>query len=348
MKVLIHKPNINISKIHSSNWMFPWIEYCENNNIEYTAIDLLEVDTIDILRNYDVLLWHFGQYNYSEMLEARSILYCAEQMGVKTFPGFKDSWHFDDKIAEMYALQTADAPIPDSKVFYNMRSFQEWLDTNPKIPLVAKLRTGSGSHNVKLLKSKYDLIKYAKRMFGKGYNPSPSLIYKTTSNIKSTHDKSSFMAKLKRVPEFIRTLKGAKKFPHEKGYVYLQEFIPNDGFDMKVVVVGDKCTGLHRPIRSHDFRASGGGEVLYDKSLFSEDIIRSAFSVADALNLQCVGFDYVIDTRTNKGVIVEMSYGFSHTAVMGMNGYFDRECNWHNGAINAPHELLKNLIEKNE
>lgn len=345
MKVLIHKPNISIDKIHSSNWLFPWIEYCENNHIEYDTIDLLEADAINVLRSYDVLLWHFGQYSYSEMLEARSILYCAEQMGLKTFPSFKDSWHFDDKIAEMYALQAVNAPIPNSNVFYNIKSFNEWLNTDIQLPIVAKLRTGSGSHNVKLFKSKYSLKRYAKRMFSKGYNPAPSFIYKTTSNIRSSNSKASFWAKLKRAPEFLRTLKGAKKFPYEKGYVYLQEFIPNDGFDMKIVVVGDKCTGLHRPIRTHDFRASGGGAVLYDKTLFSDNIIRSAFATADALGLKCVGFDYVIDTRTGKGVIVEMSYGFSHTAVMGMNGYFDRNCKWHDGAVNAPQELLKNIIE---
>lgn len=348
MRVLIHKPNISIDKIHSSNWMFPWIEYCDSNNIKYDTVDLFETDTINVLRKYDVLLWHFGQYSYSDMLEARSILYCAEQMGLKTFPSFKDSWHFDDKIAEMYALQTVNAPIPNSKVFYNINYFKEWVNTNPELPVVAKLRTGSGSHNVKLIKTKSSLIKYAKKMFGKGYNPAPSLIYKTTSNIRSSHNRTTFLAKLKRVPEFLRTLKGAKKFPYEKGYVYLQEYIPNDGFDMKVVVVGDKCTGLHRPIRSHDFRASGGGTVLYDKTLFSDDIIKSAFATSDALGLQCVGFDYVVDKRTGKGVIVEMSYGFSHTAVMGMNGYFDRNCKWHDGAVNAPQELLENIIKNNE
>lgn len=134
-------------------------------------------------------------------------------------------------------------------------------------------------------------------------------------------------------------------FPNEKGYVYLQEFVPNDGFDMKVVVVGDKCSGLYRPIRSHDFRASGGGEVLYDKSLFTKDLIKSAFATADALGPKCVGFDYVIDKNTGKGVIVEMSYGFSRTAVMGMNGYFDRNCVWHDEILNAPKELLKNMLE---
>ena len=344
MKVIINQRG----KVqHSTSWNNPWEEYLKENNISYDKVDLLGVDAIDTLKSYNILLWHFGNYVYQDMLEARSILYSAKMLGLKVFPDFNDAWHFDDKVAEMYALQAVGAPIPKSQIYYDLKNLKTAIaDNKMGFPIVAKLRTGSGSHNVKLIRNKYQLMCYAKRMLGRGYNPAPSLFYKTSSNIRSSHNKATFMSKLKRVPEFLRTLKGARQFPNEKGYVYLQEFIPSDGYDMKVVVVGDKLSGLYRPIRSHDFRASGGGEVLYNKEYFTENIIHSAFAAADALALKCVGFDYVVDKRTGEGKIVEMSYGFSHTAVMGMNGWFDRDCNWHNGALNAPKEILKNLLEK--
>ena len=342
MKVLIN----GLGRQHSTSWAYPWEEYLKEHNIPYDKVNLLTVDAIDTLKDYDVLLWHFGQYSWTNMLEARSILYSAKMMGLKVFPDFNDAWHFDDKVAEMYALQAVGAPIPKSQVYYSMNSLKMALDEGKiDFPIVAKLRTGSGSHNVKLIHNRTQLLRYARRMFGRGFKPAPSLIYKTTSNIRSSHDKATFIAKLKRAPEFLRTRKGGKRFPNEKGYVYLQEFIPSDGYDMKVVVVGDKLSGLYRPIRSHDFRASGGGEVHYNKELFTENIIKSAFAAADAIGFKCVGFDYVVDNRTGEGKIVEMSYGFSHTAVMGMGGWFDRECNWHEGALNAPAELLKNLLE---
>lgn len=344
MKVLLNLPSTNV---HSTSWVYPWIEFLKKNHVDYEAIDLLKaVDVIEYLKKFDVLLWHFSNYNYIDMLEARSFLYTSKQLGLRIFPDFNDAWHFDDKVAEMYALQAVKAPIPKSEVFYDKAVLEEWINkTKPLFPLVAKLRTGSGSHNVKLLHNKGQLIKYASRMFGRGFNPAPSFFYKASSNVRSTHDKTTFMHKLHRVPEFLHTLKEARKFPHEKGYVYLQEFIPNKGYDMKVVVVGDKLSGLYRPIRSHDFRASGGGEVYYDKNLFTENIIRSAFATADALGTKCIGFDYVVDVRTGKGLIVEMSYGFSHEAVMGMNGWFDRNCQWHEGSLNAPEELLKNILK---
>ncbi len=346
MRVFVNVPD---GKLHSTSWVYPWIEYLQLNKIEYVEIDITKCNPIDIIQDYDVFLWHFSQYNYIDMLEARNIIYSLKlkNPNLKVFPDFNDAWHFDDKVAEMYALKAVGAPIPNSWVFYDVDTLKNAISNKEIIfPIIAKLRTGSGSHNVRKIENKKQLISYAKRMFGKGYNPSPSLLYKTTSNIRSSHDKATFFSKLKRVPEFLRVLKESQKFPHEKGYVYLQEFIPNDGFDMKVVVVKDKLSGLYRPIRSHDFRASGGGEVKYKKDLLTDDIINSAFSVSDSLGFQCVGFDYVIDNRTGKGVIIEMSYGFSHVAIMGMNGWYDRNKQWHDGALNAPYEILKNIVKQ--
>jgi len=342
MKVAIHQNKKKFD--HSTSWSYVWINYCKENNIPYEIVDCYHTNIINQLKDFDCLLWHFSNYSYSDMLFARSILYSAKQMGLKIFPDYNDAWHFDDKVAEMYALQAINAPIPKSFVFYDLLSFDNWLKTKPILPIVGKLRTGSGSHNVKLLKTEYQLRQYAKRMLSKGYDPAPSLIYKTSSNIRSSHDWETFKKKFKRIPEFFRVLAGAKKFSNERGYVYLQEFIPNKGYDMKVVVVGNKLSGFVRPVRSHDFRASGCGEAFFDKQYFTKSIIKSAFEIADSLDTQCIGFDYVVNKETGEGLIVEISYGFSNLYVMSSKAYFDIDCNWHDEPLNAPEEILKNMI----
>ncbi|MBQ2882841.1 MAG: hypothetical protein IJE43_03565 [Alphaproteobacteria bacterium] len=343
MKIAICKDSKQIT--HSTSWVYPWEKFCKDNKIDYEIIDPLRCDVINELRRFDVLLWHFGQYRYAEMLEARSILYSAKKMGLKVFPDFNDSWHFDDKIAETYILQSICAPLPDSKIYYDNESVKNDIDAGIiKFPVVGKLRTGSGSHNVKLLKNEHALLKYAASMFNGGYNPAPSLLYKTTSNIRSSHSIKQFFNKFRRIPEFLRNLTSAKQFPNEKNYVYLQQFIQNDGFDMKVVVVGDKCTFLVRPIRTNDFRASGGGEVFFDKKYFKKQIIESAFKVSDLLGVNCMGYDYVVDKETGEGLIVEMIYGFSHEAIMSSGGYYDRNLQWHDEPLNAPYEIIKHII----
>lgn len=344
MKILInHDPN---KPVHTTDWTTGWESFCKKHSIEYEIIDLMQVNAIETLKNFDVVLWHFGNYSYEEMLEARSILMAASTLGVKVFPNHNEAWHFDDKVAEMYALQAVHAPMPKSQVFYNMKNLkQAVVNGEIEFPIVAKLRTGSGSHNVKLIRNKRKLFNYAKRMFGKGFKPAPSILYKTSSNIRSSHNWQTFKAKVKRIPEFLRTLAGAYKFPREKGYVYLQEFIPNDNFDIKVVVLGDKCTGFHRPVRSHDFRASGGGGFIDDTSVFTEQIVKSAFATAEALGMRCVGFDYVIDKRTGLGKIIEMSYGCGHD-ISGSGGYYTRDFKWVPQPITLEEEIIRFMLKK--
>ena len=175
MKIAIYKDFKE--KSHSTDWGNPWSTYCEQQCIPYDFVDLFKCDPITTLKDYDVLLWHFGQYRHAEMLEARSILNAAKKMGLKVFPDFNDAWHFDDKVAEMYILQAIGAPIPQSVVYYDKSTIKKDIEEGKiHFPIVGKLRTGSGSHNVKLLKSKHDLLGYASKMFAGGYNPAPIII----------------------------------------------------------------------------------------------------------------------------------------------------------------------------
>ena len=78
MKVAIHKKNNK--KLHSGSWTPYWEQFLINNNIEYEFVDCFQCNIIEQLKKFDALLWRFGQYNYEDMLEARSILYSAKSM----------------------------------------------------------------------------------------------------------------------------------------------------------------------------------------------------------------------------------------------------------------------------
>ena len=43
----------------------------------------------------------------------------------------------------------------------------------------------------------------------------------------------------------------------QKNLVCFQEFIPNDGYDIRVIVVGNQIFGFYRKVPQGDFRASG-------------------------------------------------------------------------------------------
>ncbi|NLB49831.1 MAG: hypothetical protein GX807_03365, partial [Erysipelotrichia bacterium] len=152
----------------------------------------------------------------------------------------------------------------------------------------------------------------------------------------------------RRIPEFFHTLSRASAFPREHGYAYVQEFIPNDGYDLKVVVIGDKVSGFARKVRKNDFRASGGGDIIYNNELVTEEIREISLKISKDLDFQCMGFDFVVNNETNKGYIVEMCFGFSNDALLDVGGYWDSNNTWINEPLNAPVEVLENLLRKYE
>src|SRR5690554_7250546 len=331
-------------KLHSTNWSIAWVEYCKENKLNYEVVNPYNNGVVNKLMNFDIILWHYSNYSFKDMLMAKNILFTMEEHGKKVFPSFKDAWHFDDKLAETYLLESIDALIPKSYYFYDSKSLEVQIN-NVSFPIIAKLRNGSGSHNVKMLKSKQELYSYSKKMFTSGISSAPSLLYKASSNIKSSKSIKTFINRAKRIPEFLRSLSNAKKFNIERGYVYLQEFIPNDGYDLKIVVVGNKLSFIGRNIREGEFRASGGGDLFYDRNRITKDVIDSAFKTSDALGFQCMGYDYVVNSKTQKGIIIEISYGFSHEALLVAGGYVERNANWHQEPLNIPSEIIKLMIK---
>lgn len=330
-------------KLHSTNWSIPWLEYCIEHELDHEIINPFVHGVIKKLLEFDIVLWHYSNYSFRDMLIAKNILFSLEEQGKKVFPSFRDAWHYDDKLAETYLLESVNAPIPKSYYYYDIESLKLDIDKF-SFPIIAKLRNGSGSHNVEMIKSKQELLSYGKKMFTSGINSAPSLFYKASSNIKSSKSLKTFINRAKRIPEFLITLSNAKKFNVERGYVYLQEFVPNDGCDFKIVVVGNKLSFIGRNIRKGEFRASGGGDLFYDNNRVTKDVIESAFNISDTLGFQCMGYDYVVNSKTQKGIIIEISYGFSHQALLSAGGYFDRNGKWYDEPLNVPFEVIKQML----
>ena len=345
MKIAIIKDDFFTK--HSTSWGHPWIEYCQRENIEYELIEWHDIDAFDKVLRCDILLWHFSHYSSAEMQHARSFLYSAKSAGLIVYPNFPDVWHFDDKVAQSYALKALRIPTPKNFVFYDMPTISNWLAKRLSFPLVAKLKSGSGSYNVQLIQSQKQASQYAKRMLlGTGFSGTPSLSFKAKSNLVSAKSLTQIFSRIKRVLEFIHTMRQARQLPKEKGYVYFQEYLKNDGFDIKVVVVGDKLSFIGRKNRKNDFRASGGGTLFFDHDIIDQQVIDMAFMAADLLGSVCIGYDFVVESDSKKPYILEISYGFSHVALLSAGGYFDRSGIWYENPMNAPEEILALLITK--
>ena len=329
---------------HSGSWSNVWIDYCKTKNIPYTLIDWRKLDSFTEMREHDIVLWHFSHYSHDEMNFARSILMALKSAGCRVYPDHSDAHHFDDKISQSYELNALGISTPKNYPLHSNYAVEEWIKTVNNFPIVAKLKAGSGATNVSMIKNIAELRKYSNQMFSKGLDGKPKTLLKIKSNLISSKSLADILDRLKRAPEFFFTRSQGASRLKEKGYVYLQEFIPNVRYDLKVVVVGDKLSFIGRGVRGNDFRASGSGDLISDRSLIDQSIIDLAFKAADLMQSDCTGFDIITNPQNNMPVILEVSYGFSHSAQLIPGGHFNRLGVWSDQPLNAPYELLDNLV----
>lgn len=320
MKIGIHK---------TDGFSTRWVEYCERNNIPYKLVNPYENDIIEQLKDCDVFMWHHYHADYRDVQFAKSLLFSLQQKGLKVFPDFNTTWHFDDKVAQKYLLEAIDAPLVPSYVFYTKKDALKWI-ANVSFPKVFKLKGGAGSSNVKLAKNRKQAKHLIKQAFGKGFSQ-----YDRFSHLKDRYKaykngRDSFLGVCKSFARLFIPTEYSKMHSKEKGYVYFQDFIPNNTFDIRICVVDDKAFALKRMCRENDFRASGGGRIIYDKNQIDERCVKIAFYVNDKLKTQSIAFDFVFDENNNP-LIVEISYGFAANAYDACEGYWTKDMQWHAG-----------------
>ena len=325
----IKKETMKIA-IHHKKGSFTdrWIAYCKAKSIDYKLVNCYKSDIISQLQDCHALMWHFSQNSPKDFLFAKQLIFSIEAAGKKVFPDFHTAWHFDDKVGQKYLLEAIGAPLAPTWVFYDKPQAMNWAKS-AHFPKVLKLRGGAGSQNVQLVYSLKEAKQLIRKAFGRGfpvYDPLGSLKERWRKFRLGKTDVKDLLIGLVRffIPPPYARAKG-----REKGYIYFQEFIPNNDHDIRVVVIGDKAFAIKRMVRKNDFRASGGGGILYDKELFNENDIRLAFEIHQKLKSQCTAMDFVHKKEEPK--IVEISYGFSPEGYDPCPGYWDKDLNWHEG-----------------
>jgi glutathione synthase/RimK-type ligase-like ATP-grasp enzyme len=317
MKIAIHDAKGSFSE--------RWIKYCRDNNIDYKIVIAYDFDIIKQIEDCDAFMWHHHHANYKDALFAKQLLFSLQQAGKKVFPDINTTWHFDDKVGQKYLLEAIGAPLVPSYVFYSKKDAIDWINKTT-FPKVFKLRGGAGATNVKLVQSKRQAMRLVNKAFGKGFAQ-----FNRWNNFKERirkfkSGKDSILGVCKGLGRLIITTEFDKMHDREKGYVYFQDFIPNNNSDTRIVVVGNKALGERRFVRKNDFRASGSGEFSYEN--ISTDAVEVAFKISKRLSLQSVAFDFIFDSNQNP-LIIEMSYGFGTSGIKNSPGYWDNNMNWH-------------------
>ncbi|NBC65103.1 MAG: hypothetical protein GVY07_05485 [Bacteroidetes bacterium] len=335
MKIAIHQKENDFSS--------KWIEYCENNGIDFKIVNCYSNDIIEETEDCDALMWHFNQSNPKDVLFAKELLYSMQMAGKVVFPNFNTAWHFDDKVAQKYLLESIDAPLVPSYVFYNEESAIDWVNETT-FPKVFKLRKGAGSAHVTLVKNKKMAKRLVKKAFGSGFS-----LYNKRSNLaerwrKYRTGKTSLSNVFKGVVRLFYTTEYARVLGRERGYVYFQDFIPDNTYDIRVVVIDNKAFAIKRLVRDNDFRASGSGSVLYGKEHFDDATIQLSFQIAKKIKSQSLAIDFVY--KDGRPLIVELSYGFIKEVYFKCEGFWDVELNWHEGPFDAQGWMVETVLKE--
>lgn len=335
MKIAIHDSPISFST--------RWIEYCQAEGIDYKIVNCYTTDIIEQMQDCDALMWHHHHGHIKDVLAAKKILFALEHAGVKVFPDFNTGWHFDDKVAQKYLLEAVGAPLVPSYVFYDKQEALQWANTT-KFPKVFKLKGGAGAANVKLARTKADADRLINKAFGRGFSQFDRWGHFKERFNQWRAGKDTLLGVAKGFARLFIATEFAKDQAREKGYVYFQEFIPNNSFDIRVIVIGEKAFAVKRMTRENDFRASGSGNPKYDKEQININCVRIAFDVNQKIGAQSIGFDFVFDT-TNNPLIVEVGYGFAISFYDPCPGYWDASLQWHEGQFNPQEWMVEEMVK---
>lgn len=335
MKIAIHEKKESFSD--------RWIEYCRKNKIVYKLVNCYDSDIIEQLKECDALMWHHDPGVFEDSIFAKQLLYSLEKRKIKIFPNFDTGWHFDDKVGQKYLLESIDAPLVPSFVFYNREIALEWAK-EASYPKVFKLRSGSGSSNVRLIKSYSQNKKVINKAFKGGFSQFNRVNYFKERLREYESGKGKFYDVLLGIRRLLIGSSYAKMRGNEKGYVYYQEFIPNNDFDIRVIVIGDKAFAIKRMVRENDFRASGSGIVSYDPKEIDIRCIKIAFEVNKKLKSDSIAYDFIFD-KNNNPLIIELSCGFTVELFDKCPGFWDNHLEWHSGEFKPQEWMIQNLID---
>ena len=335
MKIAIH----HTGRIYSSYW----IKYCDENHIDYKIVNAYANDIINQVEDCDIFMWHYSQDSAVDMNFAKQLLFTLQQIGKIVFPDFNTGWHFDDKLGQKYLFEALGIPIAPSYAFYSKVDALFWAKTT-EYPKVFKLRGGAGSSNVRLITNYKQCCKYIHKAFGRGFKAFDRWEY--IANIIRLYKTGTATKRdcYKGLGALILSPKKSR-LPRQRDYIYFQDFIPNQGFDYRVEICGDKCIAMIRTCRKGDFRASGAHQDNFDWRNIPRDVIEFAFNVANKLGAQSCALDIVRSKETNKLYLLESSYCYGVYIDEFNHGYW-REDGWYNEEFNGLYWMIEYVIKQ--
>ena len=314
----------------SQSYSSKWALYLQKRGHQVNFVRFADQRFLEHIQDSDGLMWRSAN-NPDDKQKARRILYLVEKyLDIPVFPDNNTYWHYDDKVSQYYLFKALDVPSPKTWLFWEKDQALQWSE-DAAYPVVHKLSVGAGSSNVSLIKSG-DEAKQQIEIDFDGFIPGKIDIFPrniTRRNLSHIYKRAKHAMKYFAKGDY-------PPLPHnhwqpEKNYAYFQEFLPNNDFDIRVTIIGERAFVFRRWNRVGDFRASGSGKLDYTISAIGDRCIQIAFDISTKGAFQCMAYDFLLDHDVP--VVSEISYTFADQAVNNCSGYWDKKFIWHEGHI---------------
>ena len=339
MKIAIHHRNHSYSNL--------WIEYCKKHNIQYKIVDAYANDIIEQLTDCDAFMWHFHQEDYKSVLFAKHLIYSLMHTCITIYPDINTCMYFDDKLGQKYLFEAASIQSVPTYIFYKRQDALNWIKETT-FPKVFKLRTGASAANVRLVKNERQARRLVNNAFRSGFEQYNRMNGFKERFVQFKKGKCSLLGVIKGFIRIFISTEFSKMHPNELGYVYFQDFIPNNNFDIRVLIIGNRAVAKKRINRRNDFRASGSGELIFDKEQIDIKAIETAFIINQKLRMQSVAFDFLND-KDGIPILTEVSYCCGIESNKDFPGYWTNDLHWHDcNNINICEWIIEDVIAKTE
>ena len=240
--------------------------FLKANNIPYGELEISRSDFIDQAKKYDIIVWR-TETSYSKQWEAADKVEIIEKyLGKMIMPSSDSLWMDEDKVREQYLFEINNLPAIKTFISHSKEEVMDYIETC-QYPFISKDKICACGKGVYMIKTKPQARALCKKIFSTGLDTNETYI-------------------------------------KQKDYVYFQEFVPNHGFDLRIVIVGDSYFGYYRYPGEGDYKASGSGIV--EKKELPEEVMILAKKVKDRLPKSiALAVDFLKDTRDNKYYIIE-------------------------------------------
>jgi glutathione synthase/RimK-type ligase-like ATP-grasp enzyme len=194
--------------------------FLENNSFDFELFAVHRHDWIEQAQKFDVIVGIPSSVFY-HLFEIRNKYEILETyMGKRCYPSPAHARLYEDKCLEAYISKATGIPFAKTYISHNKEDALHLLE-HLEYPLVSKIVPSSGSQGVELVHTFHQGRRIVRQVFSRAGRKTHQISYR------------------------------------QKNFVYFQEFIPNSGYDIRVIVVGNWVFGFDRKVPPGDFRASG-------------------------------------------------------------------------------------------